>query len=212
MREVLRDGLDLTRLTVIVGENGSGKSTLVEAVAEAYGLNPEGGTRNAMHSTQRTESGLAENLKLIRAGGASKKGVFFRAETMHSHLAYQDSIAVLDGSYPTSRNNFQSHGESFLEYVTDRSRIRGLWIFDEAESALSFTGCLRLMVQIIELVKGGSQVIVSTHSPLLASLPDADIIELDDTGLHRTGYDDLALVQNWRRFLAEPESYVNYLS
>lgn len=120
VRDVLDNGVDLSALTVLVGENGSGKSTLVEAIAEAYGLNPEGGTHNAMHSTQRTESGLAENLKLIRAGGASKKGVFLRAETMHGHFAYQDGI----GSF--GRHNFQSHGESFIEFFTVRAGIRGL--------------------------------------------------------------------------------------
>ena len=31
-------------LTVLVGENGSGKSTVVESLAEAYGLNPQGGS------------------------------------------------------------------------------------------------------------------------------------------------------------------------
>ena len=33
-------------ITFFVGENGSGKSTLLEAIAIAYGFNPEGGTRN----------------------------------------------------------------------------------------------------------------------------------------------------------------------
>lgn len=33
-------------VTFFVGENGSGKSTLLEAIAIAYGFNPEGGTRN----------------------------------------------------------------------------------------------------------------------------------------------------------------------
>lgn len=33
-------------ITFFVGENGTGKSTLLEAVAGAYGLNPEGGSRN----------------------------------------------------------------------------------------------------------------------------------------------------------------------
>ena len=33
-------------VTFFVGENGSGKSTLLEAIAVAYGFNPEGGTRN----------------------------------------------------------------------------------------------------------------------------------------------------------------------
>ncbi|MEJ6550781.1 AAA family ATPase [Corynebacterium sp. USCH3] len=205
VRDVLDNGIDLSRLTVLVGENGSGKSTLVEAVAEAYGLNPEGGTRDAMHSTQRTESGLADNLKLIRAGGAARKGVFLRAETMHSHFAY------LDGIGSCGRHNFQSHGESFIEFFTDRAGIRGLWIFDEAESALSFNGCLMLLAQIAQLIERGSQVILSTHSPLLASAPGAEILELDDTGIHRADYDDLALVQNWRRFLGEPESFLRHL-
>ncbi len=205
VKDVLDNGIDLSRLAVLVGENGSGKSTLVEAIAEAYGLNPEGGTRNAMHSTQRTESGLADNLKLIRAGGASRKGVFLRAETMHSHFAY------LDGIGSGGRHNFQSHGESFIEFFTDRAGIRGLWIFDEAESALSFNGCLLLLAQIAQLVERGSQVILSTHSPLLASAPGADILELDDSGIHRKDYDDLTLVQNWRRFLGEPETFLRHL-
>ena len=43
LAQVLRDGLELPAgLTVLVGENGSGKSTVVEALAEAYGLNPQG--------------------------------------------------------------------------------------------------------------------------------------------------------------------------
>ena len=33
-------------VTFFVGENGSGKSTLLEAIAIAYGFNPEVGTRN----------------------------------------------------------------------------------------------------------------------------------------------------------------------
>jgi predicted ATPase len=209
VRRVLEDGLDLAPITILVGENGAGKSTLVEAIAEAYGLNPEGGTHNAMHHTQRTESDLAENLKLIRTGGAPKKGVFLRSETMHGHFAYLDSIRDIGDS---SRNNFQSHGESFVELFTARSRIKGLWIFDEAESALSFNSCLVLMAQIEQLVEQGSQVIMSTHSPLLASIPGAEILQLDRFGIHRMNYDDLELVRNWRRFLNDPESILRHLS
>ena len=41
-------------VTFFVGENGSGKSTLLEAIAVAYGFNPEGGTRNYSFSTRDT--------------------------------------------------------------------------------------------------------------------------------------------------------------
>ena len=38
-------------ITFFVGENGSGKSTMLEAIAVAYGFNPEGGTKNYSFST-----------------------------------------------------------------------------------------------------------------------------------------------------------------
>ena len=44
-RHLLHAGLELAPgITILVGENGSGKSTVVEMLAEAYGLNPQGGS------------------------------------------------------------------------------------------------------------------------------------------------------------------------
>lgn len=148
---------------------------------------------------------LELNLRLVRGAGASKRGVFLRAETMHGHFSYLSDISS------TGRLNFQSHGESFIEYFTSRASIQGLWVFDEAESALSFNGCLALMVQITELLANGSQVIMSTHSPILASLPGAEIYELGEAGFEQQAYDDLAMVDNWRRFLDAPERYLRHL-
>jgi predicted ATPase len=51
--QLLHEGLDLTAVTVLVGENGSGKSTLVEAIAQAYGLSGEGGSVNAGRTRTR---------------------------------------------------------------------------------------------------------------------------------------------------------------
>jgi predicted ATPase len=45
VEQMLREGLEMPPgVTVLVGENGSGKSTVVEMLAEAYGLNPRGGS------------------------------------------------------------------------------------------------------------------------------------------------------------------------
>ena len=53
MAQLLREGLELPAgLTVLVGENGSGKSTVVESLAEAYGLNPQGGSAQNPGRTQ----------------------------------------------------------------------------------------------------------------------------------------------------------------
>ena len=51
-------------VTFFTGENGSGKSTLLEAVAVAYGFNPEGGTRNFQFSTRDTHSDFSSALRL----------------------------------------------------------------------------------------------------------------------------------------------------
>lgn len=206
VQQLLDEGPELGQLTVLVGENGAGKSTLVEAIAAAFGLNAEGGTRNSMHQTQPTESGLSSHLQLERGAGASKAGVFLRAETMHGHFAYLGSI----GS--RGKHNFQSHGESFVEFFTERSYVNGLWVFDEAESALSFNGCLMLLSHIADLLRSGSQVILSTHSPILASLPEARIYEIGECGIRESDYDELDMVRNWRLFLDAPGRYLRHFN
>ncbi len=204
VRQVLDEGLELSQLTIFVGENGAGKSTLVEGLAAAYGLNAEGGTIDAMHQTQATESSLGAHLQLERGAGAGRGGVFLRAETMHGHFAYLNEIKS------RGRHNFQSHGESFIEFFTNRSLINGLWVFDEAESALSFNGCLMLLSHISDLLHAGSQVVLSTHSPILASLPQARIYEVGPWGLRHADYDDLEMVRNWRLFLQAPGRYLRH--
>ena len=59
-------------ITFFVGENGSGKSTLLEAIAVAYGFNPEGGTKNYSFSTYDSHSELCEAIRLIK--GIHKPG------------------------------------------------------------------------------------------------------------------------------------------
>lgn len=204
VRQLLDEGLDLGALTVFVGDNGAGKSTILEAVAEAYGLEPGGGTHNSRYRPDPSESPLAQHLQLVRSVGP-RTGVFLRAETMHQQFTYLSEIGV------AGQHNFQSHGESFIEYFSHRAGIGGLWIFDEAESALSFSGCLTLLMHIRDLLSQGAQVIISTHSPLLAALPEARIYECGPWGLRRSDYDDIELVRSWRLFLEAPSRYLRHL-
>lgn len=205
VRQLLDDGLDLGPVTVLTGENGVGKSTVVEAVAVAFGMNPEGGSTNAMHTTRATESPLSEHLSLVRGAGSAKKGFFLRAETMHGHYTYLEDIGIGQALHE------RSHGESFLTLVEERRRMHGLWVLDEPESALSLSGCLALMGLLRELVAGGSQVILSTHSPILAAFPGADLYELGEWGIRSAAYDDLDLVRTWRLFLDAPDRFLRHL-
>lgn len=207
--QVLDQGLDLTPATVLVGENGSGKSTLVEAIALSYGLSPEGGSTGARHTTRSSESVLAHHLQLVRNAGTTRRGYFLRAETMHGFFTYLENNPSRSGDIPF---HDMSHGESFLQLAVDRFRGQGLWVLDEPESALSFTGCLSLLAVLKDLLATGrSQVIMSTHSPVLAALPDARILEVGPWGLRRREWDDLDLVANWRSFMAAPERYLRHI-
>ncbi len=61
------------------------------------------------------------------------------------------------------------------------------------------------------MTRAGAQVVCATHSPLLTALPGADIVEVGDHGLRHTAWQDLALVDHWRRYLADPAAYLRHV-
>ena len=208
VRAVLDRGIDLAAgVTFLVGENGSGKSTLVEALAESYGLNPEGGSRGAMHRTRRTESPLGEVLRLVRAPGGRRDAYFLRAETTHGLYTYLEG---LDGSRDHDLHD-RSHGEGFLALLERKFVRPGFYLLDEPEAALSFTSTLSLMSRMATLSEAGAQIVVATHSPVLTALPGATVLELGEHGIRTTAWSELAVVEHFRAFLDRPDRYLHHL-
>lgn len=197
------------QVTVIAGDNGSGKSTLVEALAVATGFNAEGGGRNLRFDTYATHSELHDSLVLTWRT-RPRWGWFLRAETfygMASTIALDDDpVEGLASRFPEL--HAESHGESFLDLARTRFRQRGLYFFDEPESALSLQGQLALMRLMHEACALGAQFVLATHSPVLMAYPEATIVELDGDGVTVVDYDDVLAVQLWRRFLDEPKSFL----
>lgn len=207
VRTVLADGLDFSPLTVIVGENGAGKSVLIEAIAVACGLPAEGGTSWDQRESAEKESILAEYLQPVRGMAKSRDALFFRAETVHSLVSYR----VGAGSHMAPRYFEQSHGESALEMVRAASARGGLWIFDEPESGLSFSGQLQLMSLLLEHVESGHQVIRCTHSPLLMQISGMRVLEIGEWGILETAVEELEFLTHWRAFLDAPGRYLRHL-
>jgi len=200
-------------VTVIVGENGSGKSTLVEALAAVY---PRRGAQSPYvdlvgNHASREDSPLPRLLRARTARMASPAGFFLRAEAMHAYFQRVDADPTQRRAWGGIELNARSHGESFLEVLRQRFNEVGVYFLDEPESALSFQSCLALLTLLDAMRQEGSQVVVATHSPILASLPDATIYEIGDWGMRETSYDDLDLVRNWRHYLADPSAYQRYL-
>lgn len=216
--QLARDGMNFTAaVTFLVGENGSGKSTIVEAIAEAYGMKGMGGRAGRKpYASQQPVSPLGQRLTLdyTRAGlhAASRDRLkrhsyFLRAETAYGFMEAVNGMP----SYWDADVMEQSHGEGFLTVFDAMFREPGLYLMDEPEAALSFTSCLRLVALMDRLAHSGAQIICATHSPILAATPGADIIELDDHGFHRTSWHNLALVDHWRRYLADPNAYLRHI-
>lgn len=189
-------------VTMLVGENGSGKSTLLEAVATAWGFNPEGGTLNFRFATRESHSTLHQFIVLEKGVRRPRDGFFLRAESFYNVATQIDGLGVL-GSYGGRSLHEQSHGESFLTLVMERFGGSGLYILDEPEAALSPSRQLALLVRIHDLVASGSQFIIATHSPMLLAYPRAMILSLDDEVIQEVEYEETEHFQVSRRFLLD---------
>ncbi|MGH8573263.1 MAG: hypothetical protein ACREX8_11910, partial [Gammaproteobacteria bacterium] len=99
-------------------------------------------------------------------------------------------------------------GESYLQAIQGRFTGPGLYLLDEAEGPLSFQSSLVLLYQLQDVAeRAEAQVIYFTHSPLVAAIPGAQLLELTDSGIAERKWDELEMVHLWRSFLARPEKF-----
>ncbi len=195
-------------VTFFVGENGSGKSTLLEAIAVAYGFNPEGGTKNYRFVTYDSHSELYKHLILIKGTRKAKWGYFLRAESFYNVATMEEEYA--DATHPSSHLHQYSHGESFLTLVSEQFQPNSIYLLDEPEAALSPQRQLSLLCLIIELTKKGSQFIIATHSPILLGIPEASILSFDQ-GLQEIKYEDTTSYQITKMFINDREHLLSKL-
>ncbi|HXB47211.1 MAG TPA: ABC transporter [Streptosporangiaceae bacterium] len=206
--QILADGLDLPAgVTVLTGENGVGKSAVVELIAEACGLNPQGGSAKSSFQTRASEPGVGAHLWAERGPAYPAWGYFLRADTMHGLYTYLEENR---GRRP-ERFHELSHGEGFLEMLRTRINQPGFYLMDEPDAPLSFVSSLGLVALLHDLGRAGAQVIVATHSPVVAAVPGARILELGSWGFRPARWDELELVASWRQFLGEPQSFLRHL-
>jgi predicted ATPase len=147
---------------------------------------------------------LGRALRLQRGIGSPRWGFFLRAETMHCWYTFSEQT----GGGPAYHE--MSHGESFLEVLRTRFDSPGFYCLDEPEAALSFSSTLALIGALGRIVESGGQVLCATHSPVLASMPGAHILEVGDWGMREAAWDELELVKHWKAYLDAPMRYLRH--
>ncbi len=196
-------------VTFFVGENGIGKSTFIEALAVSLGLPAEGGTENFRYHPKNTASNLSNYLRVCTFNKAKTK-FFLRAESFYNfstevqRLVRENGFVSLYNSYGGNLLEC-SHGESFLKLVQNRFTDHGLYILDEPEAALSPQRQLSLLCLINQLVKEGSQFIIATHSPILISYRDGEILDLNND-FAKIKYKDTSIYSIYKMYLDNPDA------
>lgn len=190
-------------VTFFAGENGTGKSTLLEAIAVAFGFNPEGGSINYSFSTYDSHSELSNALNLSRGVSKNRWGYFLRAESFYNVATKE--MEYTDANHPSMRLHERSHGESFLTIIQKRLSDAGLYILDEPEAALSPQRQLSLLIQMKEAVTAGAQFIIASHSPILLGYPEADIYSFDNGILTKIKYEETESYQVTEMFVNSRE-------
>ncbi|GAU77007.1 AAA family ATPase [Fusibacter sp. 3D3] len=204
-------------VTFLIGENGSGKSTILEAIAVAFGYNPEGGTKNFNFATENSHSPLFNEIRLVKSAKSPKDGFFLRAESFYNVASYIDELdrdygnaSKLIQSYGGKSLHQQSHGESFLTLFMNRLSGKGLYILDEPEAALSPNRQMALLSRMHDLVLEDSQFIIATHSPILMAYPNACIYSVDQN-YDCVKYEDTEHYNVTKQFLNNTERMLKIL-
>ena len=197
-------------VTFFVGENGSGKSTLLEAIAVAYGFNPEGGTKNYRFSTYDSHSELCDAIRLIKGRYRPGWGYFLRAESFYNVATAEEEYSRGPGGRPQHFHE-KSHGESFLAMAQSNFRQNGVYLLDEPEAALSPQRQLTMLLDIYACAREEAQFIIVTHSPILLGMPGADIRTFDDGPIHSIEYEETDSYQITKTFINHREQVLKNL-
>ena len=199
-------------VTFFVGENGSGKSTLLGALARKCGIHIWQGIERIRFEVNLYEEALYKYLAIEWADG-QVPGSFFASDLFRNFAQILDEWAAAD---PGMLKYFggkslvtQSHGQSLMALFRARYRIKGLYLLDEPETALSPKSQLELLTILQEMsLAGHAQFIIATHSPLLLACPGAKIYSFDCIPVKQVTYEETDYYRIYKAFMEDRKKYL----
>lgn len=206
--EVLRQTTSVrfdSAVTFFVGENGSGKSTLLEALAHRCGIYIWKGVERTRSTYNPYEEQLFRYLEIEWTDHAVP-GSYFSSQVFHNFAQLVDEW---EADNPGQIDYFggkslltQSHGQSLMSFFKSRYRLKGLYLLDEPETALSPRTQLDLLKLLRDMGREGpAQFVIATHSPILLACPGAGLYSFDHPAVKPVQYEETEHYQIYRRFM-----------
>lgn len=196
-------------VTFFLGENGTGKSTLLEALAYRSGIHIWRDTERIHLEKNPYEKWLYRFIAVEWTDGVVA-GSFFSSDLFGHFAQNLDEWAASDpqmlGYFGGKSLVAQSHGQSLMSYFRARYRIRGLYLLDEPETALSPRSQLEFVRMLKEIgEKGYAQFVIATHSPIILACPGAEICSFNEIPVRRVEYHETDHYRIYRDFMRDPE-------
>jgi predicted ATPase len=198
-------------VTFFIGENGSGKTTLLEALARRCNIHIWSGierTRSVINPYEETFFLYIE----VKWADDIVPGSFFSSQIFRNFAQLVDEW---EADNPGQIDYFggksliaQSHGQSIMSFFKSRYKIKGLYLLDEPETALSPKSQLELLKLLQEMAAlGHAQFIIATHSPILLACPGSVIYSFDQSPVKTIQYEDTEHYRIYKNFMVNPGKY-----
>lgn len=199
-------------VTFFVGENGSGKSTLLEALARRCRIHIWSGVESTRVDPNPYEQTFFLYLNIQWTDGMVP-GSFFSSQIFRN---FAQLVDMWEADNPGQIDYFggkslltQSHGQSLMSFFKARYRIKGLYLLDEPETALSPKSQVELLQLLLEMGRQGhAQFIIVTHSPILLSCPGAGIYSFDHTSVKKIKYEETDHYRIYKEFMENREKFL----
>ncbi len=200
-------------VTLFVGENGTGKSTLLEALAHRCRIPiwKNDTLRRLEHNIW--EDKLYQFLSVKWRHGPVP-GSFFGAAVFRDFTRLLEEWAEADAGqlerFGGKSLITQSHGQSIMAYFKARYKIKGLYLLDEPETALSPATQIELLDLLSKTAKSGhAQFLIATHSPILMACPGAFLYSFDHVPVRAVAYEETSHYRIYKAFMEDPSRFIS---